>query len=104
MMHKANDRFAPVTGRRVRLLERPRPGVLVVNWSDARRCHYGEQIWRLGKAGTNGLCALSGAPIRKGDPVFKPNRRPPPLNADAMILQREVPESVGVDDSGSTLH
>ena len=102
MMCKAEDTPCLATGCRISVLERPKAYLLMIRWSDARRCHYGEQIWRLRKASRDGRCALSGSQIRRGDWVFKPSTHPPPLNAAEMILQSAVPESVGTDQEPST--
>ncbi|WP_256701887.1 DUF3331 domain-containing protein [Burkholderia sp. SRS-W-2-2016] len=59
-----------------------------LSWSDSTRCHYREQVWKRALAKKAGICALSGASIRKGDAVFRPEDRRyrDPLNAGAMIL------------------
>ncbi|CAN7791492.1 DUF3331 domain-containing protein [Caballeronia sp. LjRoot34] len=98
-MHKESTRY--LTRHCVSLLERPTTDILVISWSDARRCHYSEQIWRLRMASVDGQCALSGLFIHTGDQVFKPSAHPSPLNAGEMILQSAVPESVGPDDANA---
>jgi hypothetical protein len=92
------------TGRRISLLERPKADLLVVDWSDARRGHCGEQDWRIVTARAAGRCAFSGTEIHKGDAVFKPKRSQATLNADEMILVSAVPETVDAGEGQLTEH
>ncbi|KVG64937.1 DUF3331 domain-containing protein [Burkholderia pseudomultivorans] len=64
---------------------------LLVRWSESGRCHYGEQRWRLRVALQPGRCAISGRPIEPGEPVYRPVRRPVPVNGDEMICPAAVP-------------
>ncbi|MDR8726394.1 DUF3331 domain-containing protein [Burkholderia pseudomultivorans] len=64
---------------------------LLVRWSESGRCHYGEQRWRLRVALQPGHCAISGRPIEPGEPVYRPVRRPVPVNGDEMICPAAVP-------------
>ncbi|WP_244144616.1 DUF3331 domain-containing protein [Paraburkholderia hospita] len=64
-----------------------------VSWSDPQTWHYAERIWRLGLAGSDGFCALSGLPVGGGDDVFRPRRSATgiPANWSRMILAAAVP-------------
>jgi hypothetical protein len=58
-------------------------------WQDATRCRYVDQVWIRCRARVKGRCALSGATIRRDEPVYKPRMRTAiPANASAMILAR----------------
>ena len=64
---------------------------IVVDWSDSTACNYVCQIWRIGRASSRGQCAVSGAVILRGQPVYRPIPiRPSPSNGDAMISAYEV--------------
>ncbi|WP_175726285.1 DUF3331 domain-containing protein [Burkholderia ambifaria] len=72
---------------------------LLVRWSESGRCHYGEQRWRLHAASQPGRCAISGQPIEPiepGEPVYRPVRRPVPVNGDEMIHPASVPDAAGI--------
>ena len=74
-------------GVRVSLLERSTSSTATISWRDSTRCCYGDQVWHSSRARTEGVCAMSGRPIRPGDAVYKPRPcRPVPRNAGAMIL------------------
>jgi hypothetical protein len=78
----------------VRVIERPSSATAIVYWSDAAVCHYGYQGWRVTTATSDGACSLTGAPIRRGDAVYRPSQRDPkPQNATAMILAAAMPET-----------
>lgn len=82
----------------VRVIERPSSATAIVYWSDAATCHYGYQGWRVTTATTDGACALTGAPIHRGDAVYRPSQRDPkPQNAAAMILSSAMPENENCD-------
>ncbi|WP_321806650.1 DUF3331 domain-containing protein [Burkholderia sp. BCC1993] len=68
---------------------------LLVRWSESGRCHYGEQRWRLRVALQAGRCAISGQAIEPGEPVYRPVRRPVPVNGDEMIHPASVPPAAG---------
>ncbi|RQR38130.1 DUF3331 domain-containing protein [Burkholderia sp. Bp9143] len=68
---------------------------LLVRWSESGRCHYGEQRWRLRVALQPGRCAISGQAIEPGEPVYRPVRRPVPVNGDEMIRPASVPGAAG---------
>ncbi|KVC44868.1 DUF3331 domain-containing protein [Burkholderia diffusa] len=66
---------------------------LLVRWSESGRCHYGEQRWRLRVALQAGRCAISGQAIEPGESVYRPVRRPVPVNGDEMIHPASVPSA-----------
>lgn len=70
------------------VLERMANSRVCLSWHDPTSCNYEEQVWTPGLARRSGRCALSGAHIRKGDAVHRPQTRgsAPPANSDAMIL------------------
>lgn len=47
----------------VSVIERLSAAMAVVSWHDSTHCRYGDQVWTIGTARDNGVCALSGAPI-----------------------------------------
>ncbi|MEM5341159.1 DUF3331 domain-containing protein [Paraburkholderia azotifigens] len=70
---------------------------LSICWSDSQTGNYAEQVWRLGLARDDGLCALSGRPIVEGDDVFRPRRSVMcvPANWSRMILASAVSSGNG---------
>jgi hypothetical protein len=70
----------------VSLIDRPTRTTATIAWRESTRCCYGDQAWRMSRAHTVGTCAMSGRTIQPGEPVYKPNGRPVPRNAEAMIL------------------
>lgn len=71
----------------IRVLERPTSRTAIVTWGDPTSCHYGDQVWRVARASSDGLCALSGQQIRRGDVVYRPSHyRLAPANAGSMML------------------
>ena len=80
--HCADGRF----GAAVTLIDRPTPSTATIAWRDATRGCFGDQVWRMARARMQGFCAMSGQVIQPGDAVYKPNPRPAPVNAEAMIL------------------
>ncbi|MFM0226918.1 DUF3331 domain-containing protein [Paraburkholderia dipogonis] len=73
----------------VTIAERTGPMSATVIWNEPN-CRYGYQTWRAAVSRVSGVCVISGKLIRRGDMVFKPQARPVPLNAHAMILQSVV--------------
>ncbi|WP_408223488.1 DUF3331 domain-containing protein [Paraburkholderia dipogonis] len=59
-----------------------------LSWHDPTLCNYEEQVWTPALARRSGRCALSGAHIRRGNAVYRPQTRGqiPPANGEAMIL------------------
>jgi hypothetical protein len=77
---------------RISIVERLSSVTLSVCWSDATSGYFGEQVWRMGFAHVQSFCALSGMPIRIGDPVFRPrvSETRAPGNSHRMILASSV--------------
>ncbi|WP_310035764.1 DUF3331 domain-containing protein [Paraburkholderia graminis] len=89
----ALDRYTVANHARVEVLERLTERTVLINWSDATRCRYVDQVWILCKARKLGRCALTGRSIRRGDAVYKPRRRSvPQLNTEAMIWATAIPD------------
>jgi hypothetical protein len=80
----------------VTVVERLSSTTVLVSWRDPTSCHYAEQTWRSGVARRQGLCALSGYPIQRGDSIYRPRSSgaEPPVNADAMILDVAIRDTV----------
>lgn len=77
---------------RITAIERQDDVSALISWCDPTMCHYVDQVWRQIVARSNGYCALTGKPIRRGDAVFMPSGRgrPRPANHDEMILATEL--------------
>jgi Domain of unknown function (DUF3331) len=77
---------------RLEIVERLSRETLSIYWSDARTGLYADQLWRLGRARVRSFCALTGAPIHVGDPIYRPKSRgaSSPANRDSMILAEMV--------------
>jgi hypothetical protein len=79
----------------VRVIDRPTALTVTLDWRDATKCCYREQLWVATRARVSGLCAMSGAPILPGDDIFRPRpSRPVPRNVGAMILASAVEAAV----------
>jgi hypothetical protein len=80
-------RFSPAHIK-VQVVERLTKTTISVTWHDPTSVNYTEQLWLLGSAHAAGICSLTGAPISRGQRVYRPRRngRRPALNQDAMIL------------------
>ncbi len=88
---------APHDAARIVILDRPTACTVLVQWSSAVGCHYGEQIWRKVVARHSGVCALTGCRIARGDAVFRPGRaRAACSNAAAMIRASSLDEAACV--------
>ncbi|WP_429563219.1 DUF3331 domain-containing protein [Paraburkholderia sp. MM6662-R1] len=76
------------------VLERLSSKSLSVSWSDPCTGRYADQIWRFGLAQVDSFCALTGRPIRRGDPVFRPRLSSTrlPANHNRMILASAIPD------------
>jgi hypothetical protein len=85
----ARTAYAPSPELVVSIAERTGPTSATVIWNEPS-CRYGYQTWRAAVSRVSGVCVISGKVIRRGDMVFKPQARPVPLNAHAMILQAVV--------------
>ncbi|EIF33933.1 protein of unknown function (DUF3331) [Burkholderia sp. Ch1-1] len=80
----------------VSLIDRPSPTTATISWRDSTRCCYGDQVWCASRAYTEGVCAMSRQPIRRGDAVYKPRAcGRAPRNADAMILASVLDDGCG---------
>jgi hypothetical protein len=78
----------------VRAVERVSARTALVEWCERGVCYYAEQGWVRGTAQRDGICALSGALIRRGDAVFRPRSgTPQPKNLRAMILAKLILET-----------
>jgi hypothetical protein len=73
---------------KVQVVERLTETTISVTWHDSTSVNYMEQLWLLGSAHRAGICSLTGAPISRGQRVYRPRRngKRPALNQDAMIL------------------
>ncbi|MFT4069133.1 DUF3331 domain-containing protein [Paraburkholderia sp.] len=69
----------------VRVIDRVDAKTVLLSWSDALSGRYGEQTWKMSDAKRSGRCVLSGRWIVRGEPVYRPQARPRPRNAEAMI-------------------
>jgi hypothetical protein len=75
----------------ISLIERTSTTSVTIAWRDATSCFYGAQVWSAAKARLSGVCAISGARIKRGDRIFHPRRsKPAPVNAKAMILASTI--------------
>jgi hypothetical protein len=76
----------PVVGLTVRVVERSTATRLTLSWRDPSRCAYCDQEWFRTRARRNGVCAVTGRAIQRGEDVYRPRAmRPRALNADMMI-------------------
>jgi hypothetical protein len=81
----------------VQTVERQNDRAMLISWSDATRGHFAEQRWVSGKSRCRGRCAMTGVEIRRGDPVYKPQRRGPKCTAigSGMILAAALERMAG---------
>jgi hypothetical protein len=89
----------PAQPVRICILEIRSGHTLTICWSDSRTGHYAEQVWRLGLAREDAICALSNQLIARGDKVYRPCRvgDRAPANWDRMILASAVsPDHYGL--------
>jgi hypothetical protein len=79
----------------IRRIEWQTTCTILISWSDSTLGRYVDQIWRAGFARTDGVCGLTGKPVRRGDAVFRPLQRggDAPKNAFDMILAETVPNA-----------
>ncbi|EKS71948.1 hypothetical protein BURK_008936 [Burkholderia sp. SJ98] len=76
---------------RIRVLERPSPRTVSVAWGHPCSGYAGGQTWRRVMARKNGVCALSGERVLRGDPIYKLARSSERHNrADEVLLARHV--------------
>ena len=71
----------------IRRIEWQTTCTILVSWSDSTLGRFEDQTWRAGFARTSGVCGLTGVPVRRGDPVFRPLQKGgvTPRNALDMI-------------------
>jgi hypothetical protein len=82
----------PLAAGRIDIVERYSSTVLIVRWNDATSGHYGAQTWKEGYARGRGICALTGAVIRRGDKIYRPSERGrSPANSHWLLLASAVP-------------
>jgi hypothetical protein len=75
----------------IEILDRPSWSTIVLSWRDPTGCRYGYQTWCKAAAKRSGICAMSGASIRRGDMIFRPRLKGQrPANASAMVLAKHV--------------
>jgi hypothetical protein len=58
----------------VQTVERQNDRAMLISWSDATRGHFAEQRWVSAKSRCRGRCVMTGDEIRRGDPIYKPQR------------------------------
>ncbi|WP_374193516.1 DUF3331 domain-containing protein [Trinickia mobilis] len=81
---------------KIEIIDRPTQSTIVLSWRDPTGCRYGYQTWRKAIAKRPGMCAMSGASIRRGDMIFRPGMNGGrPANASAMILAIHI-DSLGI--------
>ena len=80
----------------IEILDRPSRSTIVLSWRDPTGCRYGYQTWYKTVARRSGICAMSGASIRRGDMIFRPRLKGQrPANASAMVLAKHI-DSLGI--------
>lgn len=91
----SKDSASMANASSVSRIERQTTYTILVSWSDPTLGSYVDQTWRAGVARTDGVCGLTGKPVRRGDPVFRPLPREvaPLKNPFDMILADTVPNS-----------
>ena len=90
------DVSGPAWEPAVRVIDRPSPLSVTLDWRDATKCCYREQLWVAARARVAGRCAMSGEPIAPGDEIFRPRpARPAPRNVNAMILASAIEACAG---------
>lgn len=80
------------TPSRFSVVEKLSTTTISVRWSDPCMGRYESQIWGIGSAPADAVCALSGKAIRRGDSIFRPrvSRTYVPVNRHRMILASAV--------------
>ena len=76
----------------ITVIEKLSDTLVSLSWHDSTLCNYEEQLWSCDHARSSGRCALSGKPIRGGEPIYRPRSRgrDMPLNFREMILASEL--------------
>ncbi|WP_062608043.1 DUF3331 domain-containing protein [Caballeronia calidae] len=63
------------------------PPRAAINIAKARACSgLAEQVWALGRAHGEDVCAISGERIRRGDLVFRPRKTKPPAIHESSVI------------------
>ncbi|AUT75052.1 DUF3331 domain-containing protein [Paraburkholderia hospita] len=78
----------------IRRIEWQTTCTILVTWSDSTLGRFEDQTWRAGFARTSGICGLTGVPVRRGDPVFRPLQR-------AGVLPRNAFDMIRADTLGA---
>ncbi|MEW6339083.1 MAG: DUF3331 domain-containing protein [Pseudomonadota bacterium] len=78
----------------VTFVERFSPKSVSITWRDATAANYCEQLWIRRIARSQGVCALTGSSIVRGDAVYGPAGRTAarPANAAQMVLADAIEE------------
>jgi hypothetical protein len=76
----------------ISIVEKLSSTTISVCWSDPCLGHYANQIWGIGSARGDAICALSGERIRRGDSIFRPRAygSQVPINRHRMMLASAV--------------
>jgi hypothetical protein len=94
-------KIASKWGPFIRVIDRPNPLTVTLDWRDSTKCCYREQLWVAARARVSGQCAMSGEPILPGDEIFRPRpARPTPRNVNAMILAAAIAPYVANEPLG----
>ncbi|PRY06166.1 DUF3331 domain-containing protein [Paraburkholderia sp. BL25I1N1] len=93
------------TGRfavRVQVVEVLSSSTVSLRWSDPLSGHMGEQLWHCVTARRRSFCALTGAPVKRGDRVYQPRvrGRNVPCNSDQMIHAVAIRALPGASSAG----
>jgi hypothetical protein len=83
----------------VTFVERFSPKSVSITWRDSTAANYCEQLWIRRIARSQGVCALTGNSIVRGDAVYGPAGRTAarPANAAQMVLAEAIEELEAVD-------
>jgi hypothetical protein len=81
----------------VQAVERQNDRAMLVSWSDATLGHFADQRWVSSKSRSGGRCVLTGGQIRRGDTVYKPQRRGAKCTGlgSGMIIAAELERMAG---------
>jgi len=85
------DRTDCPTGPGFSVVERSDERDVVISWQDSTRGRLADQRWRRCTAYVEGVCAMSGRQIRRGDDIYRPLRRVSKFaNLGEMILAATI--------------
>ncbi|MFM0204061.1 DUF3331 domain-containing protein [Paraburkholderia fungorum] len=87
-------KVAPAVTASITVVERFSANSVSITWRDSRAGNYCEQLWVRRISRSQGVCALTGARIARGDAVYGPASRATrrPMNLAQMILARPIEE------------